>query len=103
MGYWSNASEGFDYKERYCARCAHNQEDKPCAVLEAHMLYNYKEANKKGSILHILIPRTANGLANDECRMFWPRDGADMTQERAGMKADQRYLEWRRSRANVDA
>src|SRR5678815_3346290 len=74
MGYWSNASEGFDYKERYCARCAHNQEDKPCAVLEAHMLYNYKEANKKGSILHILIPRTANGLANDECRMFWPRD-----------------------------
>ena len=103
MAYWSNASEGFDYEERYCSRCVHNREENPCAVLVAHMIHNYDEANNKGSILHILIPRTENGLANDECRMFWPRAGSDMSQERAGMRADQRYLEWRRRLANVDA
>ena len=67
MGYFSNGSEGADYEERYCLRCIHRQE---CAVWEAHFLLNYQEANKKDSILHLLIPRTKNGLGNEQCRMF---------------------------------
>lgn len=98
MGYFPNGSTNSDYEERYCVRCVHDREAKPCAVLEAHLLHNYAECNNKASILHILIPISENGLGNDECRMFWPRDGADMEQERAGMKADQKYMQWLKER-----
>ncbi len=70
MGYFSNGTERMIYQEEYCTRCVHDiNED--CAVWSTHILHNYKERNKKDSILHILIPR--KGIQNEKCRMFWER------------------------------
>jgi hypothetical protein len=75
MGYFSNGTEGYDYEDRYCRRCA-NYRDKSdtgsetCPIIDAHKLYNYDECNKPDSILHILIPFKKEGLGNDECAMF---------------------------------
>lgn len=68
MGYFSNGSEGMDYEERYCDRCKHQAAG--CAVWLAHMLHNYKECNNKESILNLLIPRSAGGIGNEQCKMF---------------------------------
>ena len=65
MGYFSNGTEGEIYQEQFCERCIHGED---CAVLEAHMIYNYDDCNNKESILHILIPR--DGIHNKQCRMF---------------------------------
>lgn len=70
MGYFSNGTEGAMYEEQYCARCVHNTDGPGCAVLAAHMLFNYQDCNNPDSILHMLIPRTKGGLGNDQCRMF---------------------------------
>ena len=67
MGYFSNGSEGDEYEAEYCDKCMHYDN---CSVLIAHMLYNYEECNNPKSILHILIPRTADGLHNKKCTMF---------------------------------
>ena len=71
MGYFPNGSEGDYYEARYCDRCVHQgPPDGPgCAVWLAHILYNYTDCNKADSVLHLLIPRGANG-DNAECRMF---------------------------------
>ena len=70
MGYFNNGCEGMDYEEQYCRHCQHDNEDKGCPVLQAHMLYNYEECNKPGSILHIHIPRSPDKLSNEQCAMF---------------------------------
>lgn len=71
MGYFSNGTEGMEYEAAYCDRCLHQQPDGPgCTVWLAHMLYNYDECNEEESILHLLIPRTKDGLGNKECTMF---------------------------------
>ena len=71
MGYFSNGTEGMAYEEQWCSRCAHYGVDGcGCAVLNAHMCLNYDECNNKSSVLHLLIPRTENGLGNERCRMF---------------------------------
>jgi hypothetical protein len=71
MGYFSNGTEGMDYEDRYCSKCVHHKPDEGgCAVWLAHMLKNYEECNKDDSILHILIPRTKDGLGNQLCTMF---------------------------------
>lgn len=67
MGYFSNGSEGRDYEEQYCERCVHRD---GCAVWVAHLIHNYAECNNKDSILHMLIPRTKDGLGNEQCQMF---------------------------------
>jgi len=67
MGYFSNGTEGMMYEDQYCSRCIHGDS---CAVWAAHMIHNYDECNNDNSILHMLIPRTENGLGNQECRMF---------------------------------
>ena len=73
MGYFSNGTEGMGYRDRYCDRCKHDiNED--CAVWLAHLVANYEECNKKESVLHILIPRSEDGLRNEQCRMFVERD-----------------------------
>lgn len=75
MGYFSNGSEGMDYEARYCNRCVHEgPPDGPgCAVWGAHLFSNYAERNNDNSILHQLIPRTTDGLGNEQCRMFWEK------------------------------
>lgn len=67
MAYFSNGSEGDDYAARYCERCVHEE---GCPVWLAHMLHNYRDCNDADSILHILIPRTADGLGNEQCGLF---------------------------------
>ncbi|KKL14395.1 hypothetical protein LCGC14_2516090 [marine sediment metagenome] len=67
MGYFSNGTEGMDYQEQWCKRCA-NDVNQDCAVWMAHLIANYEECNKPESILHLLIPM--DGVANKQCRMF---------------------------------
>lgn len=71
MGYFSNGAEGADYEETYCRRCIHYgpEEGPGCPVWLAHLLHNYDECNNDESILHLLIPHTADG-GNGECTMF---------------------------------
>jgi hypothetical protein len=74
MGYFSNGIEGDRYEETYCINCVHyanfDVEKEECAVLEAHLLYNYDECNNPKSILDVLIPR--GKYENEKCRMFFP-------------------------------
>jgi hypothetical protein len=69
MGYFSNGTEGDIYREQYCSRCVHDQNN-DCAVLLAHLLYNYDDCNNDKSILHLLIPRRKDELGNEQCKMF---------------------------------
>ena len=71
MGYFSNGTEGMEYERQWCDRCLH--QDGGCAVWEAHLLANYAECNKPDSPLHVLIPRSADGWRNEQCRMFIER------------------------------
>lgn len=83
MGYFSNGTEGDDYYSRYCAHCVHEQGERECAVWLAHLLFNRDGANNPESVLHVLIPRGADGF-NEQCKMFVDRnlgrchDTADM-------------------------
>jgi len=73
MGYFSNGAEGMSYEARYCDHCHHQNGpdgESGCDVWLAHNLHNYTECNNKESILHLLIPRTEDGLGNEQCRMF---------------------------------
>ena len=76
MGYFSNGTEGDMYEARWCDRCVHQNGpdgESGCAVWLAHMIKNYDDCNDDGSILHILIPKTKDGLGNEKCRMFWDK------------------------------
>lgn len=78
MGYFSTRTEGMDYEARYCDRCVHqgDAETGGCAIWLAHMLHNYRDCNDKDSILHLLIPRSADGLDNEQCKLFHESKGA---------------------------
>ncbi len=69
MGYFSNGTENMIYRAQYCDRCKHD-ENGNCPIILAHLLHNYEDCNKPESILHILIPRSADGLRNEACKMF---------------------------------
>lgn len=76
MGYFSNGTEGADYEERWCSRCVHYDrpdDDHFCPILQAHGLYNYRDANDDHSVLHMLIPRSKDGLSNEQCAMFYEK------------------------------
>lgn len=74
MGYFPNDDAGINYEIEYCERCVHhNLYEGGCAVWRAHMLHDCLEQNNEDSILHILIPRSADKLDNEQCRMFWPK------------------------------
>jgi len=70
MGYFSNGTEGIIYQEQYCSRCLHNNDKQACPVIFLHFLYNYDECNNPNSFLNELIPRSADKLDNEQCRMF---------------------------------
>ena len=74
MGYFPNGTAGEIYEAEYCDKCVHqNGQDgeSGCAVWLAHLLRNYDECNDDQSILHMLIPRSDDGLYNKQCLMFW--------------------------------
>jgi len=68
MGYFSNCSEGLDYRERYCERCVHWSDEYGCPCWDAQGLWNYDECNNPDSLLHKMIPR--EGCANGQCFAF---------------------------------
>lgn len=71
MGYFSNGSEGDDYERQHCDHCLHQKlEDGGCMVWLAHCLHNYRDCNDPDSVLHLLIPRSADDLSNERCTMF---------------------------------
>lgn len=73
MGYFPNSDAGLFYEAKYCARCIHydpDMENEGCAVMLAHLIHGYDECNDDDSILHILIPRSKDGLDNEQCKMF---------------------------------
>jgi len=71
MGYFSNGTEGAMYQERYCRRCFHYgpEEGPGCPIWGAHLFLNYSD-EAVHVILDDLIPRSADGLTNEQCRMF---------------------------------
>jgi len=71
MGYFSNGTEGVDYQNNYCSRCVHDV-NSDCPIWLAHLIHNYDECNKDDSILHMLIPRSEDGLENEQCKLFYP-------------------------------
>ena len=76
MGYFSNGTEGMAYQEAYCERCVHwpkDPADGGCAVWLAHLMRNYDDCNDKRSVLHVLIPRSEDGLRNEQCKLFHER------------------------------
>ena len=77
MGYFANGAEGMDYQEQYCFRCRHWPDDdrvgEGCVVWLAHLLYGYELCNEEKNPLNILIPRTKDGLGNEQCAMFLAR------------------------------
>ncbi len=68
MGYFANGSEGMSYESHWCEKCVHY---KGCQVWLLHLLHGYDECNKPDSHLHKLIPRTKDGLGNEQCTMFY--------------------------------
>ena len=61
-----------DYQTQYCERCVHDIKQ-DCAVWLVHLMYNSDGANNDGHILHALIPRSKDGLTNEQCKMFIPK------------------------------
>lgn len=74
MGYFSNGTEGDIYEEKYCNKCVHLLEQYGCPCLLAHLMWNYEECNKPDSVLHKMIPRTADGW-NGKCFAFQEAKG----------------------------
>ena len=71
MGYFSNGTEGDCYREQYCSRCVHDA-NLDCPIWNLHLTHNQSECNNPHSFLHVLIPRSKDGLYNAECRFFTP-------------------------------
>lgn len=69
MAYFSNGSEGEEYEARYCSKCVHCGE---CPILVLHSLWNYDalDSETKHTALNVFIPRSKDGLSNEQCRMF---------------------------------
>ena len=72
MGYFPNGTAGIDYEERFCWNCIHYHEEFSCPCLDAHILWNYEECNKKNSILHKMIPRDRDGH-NKKCLFYYEK------------------------------
>jgi len=77
VGYFSNGTEGDIYRAQWCERCANDGDGKHeigCAVMDAHLFYNYDQFadDKLKGALEALIPR--EGIYNGQCRMFRLRE-----------------------------
>jgi hypothetical protein len=89
MGYFPNGTSGEIYESKYCSKCLHQElEDIGCPIWHAHMMYNYDECNNEKSILHLLIPRSEDGIGNEECTMFVAKPPKALTSQDWQMKPD---------------
>lgn len=71
MGYFSNGTEGEMYMEAYCNKCKHDKHE-DCPIWAAHLMHNSDGANNDSHVLHMLIPRSKDGLYNEACWFFEP-------------------------------
>lgn len=71
MAYFSNGTEGMDYQSRYCDHCVHDAKQ-DCPVWLLHLMYCGQQSNNETveTFLSALIPRTRDGLGNEQCKMF---------------------------------
>jgi hypothetical protein len=69
MGYFSNGTEGDEYRAALCDRCVRGAG--LCPVWTAHLMGNYSQHSigVLESVLNELIPRGPNG-ENLQCRLF---------------------------------
>ena len=74
MGYFSNGSEGEHWEIKNCNVCANHSDERGCAVMDVHLVFNYDQLNKDNEQLReamdMLIPRQDNGLYNKPCSML---------------------------------
>ena len=78
MGYFSNGTEGAEYTESYCSRCANWRDSGDgrgygCPIIDLHSLWNYDAVGENGdkiksAALNHFIPR--DGIFNGQCTMF---------------------------------
>jgi hypothetical protein len=73
MGYFSNGTEGESYFDRYCSRCIHDRNG-DCPIWGAHLAFAYGAKGDAESILNMLIPRSKDGLWNEQCVLWVERD-----------------------------
>lgn len=75
MGYFANGTEGDMFEAQNCNKCVHEDDEKGCPVMLAHLLYSYELCNAKDHpgkhMLDMLIPR--KGAWNERCAMFHER------------------------------
>lgn len=74
MAYFSNGSEGREYQARYCDRCHHDR-NSDCYIWALHLIHLGED--DMAYVLDALIPRSADGIGNEECRAFRPTPEAD--------------------------
>lgn len=70
MAYFSNATEGEIYRQRYCDQCIHDA-DEDCPIFALHIMWNHEQRGDetKQTALDILIPRSSDG-DNEQCKLF---------------------------------
>lgn len=71
MGYFSNSDEGLAFESRWCNRCVHEERNGTgCHVMLVHLLFAYGATPEQEKVLDVLIPRSKDGLSNNQCSMF---------------------------------
>ena len=72
MAYFSNGTEGEIYQEQYCYRCQNWNDEKGCPIMDLHLLWNYDAIDEpaKEMALDTFIPRSKDGIGNEQCLMF---------------------------------
>jgi hypothetical protein len=80
MAYFSNGDSADRYEAEYCANCVHENHETGCPVFNAHILFSSELCNQKEHpgkvILDMLIPEHPTECRNEQCAMFFSRDGA---------------------------
>ena len=66
MAYFSNGSEGLDWQEANCVRCANADDLGACAIWDVHLMFNGEEPMRP--VLDALIPFGVTG--NGPCKVF---------------------------------
>ena len=75
MGYFSNGTEGMDYRAKFCERCIHNMANRrggnTCPVWYLQGLWNSGccRDEEKDNVLRMFIP-IVDKIWNGECTMF---------------------------------
>ena len=100
MGYFPNGTAGDKYQARWCEKCHHwpeNPDDGGCEVWFVHLFHNYEQHNDANvkEILSSLIPLSEDGLGNEQCRMFLPRQFSlidEITKNADSAESDERSV-----------